>query len=103
MTIQSFDWGSLQLVRDVEPAVPVVAISSFGASAFSPVQGTPQCGRVSDPDFELYVTQKMIDDAHASGIRVIPWTVDDPKTMHVLIDWVWMGSSPTTPTVRVQC
>ena len=119
VTIQSFDWGSLQLIRDVEPSVPVVAltngdflqvgqegaspwlggldiddfggdpiaaISSFGASAFSPVQGTPQSGRVSDPDFELYVTRKMIDDAHASGIRVIPWTVDDPETMHVLID-----------------
>lgn len=119
VTIQSFDWGALQLVRRLEPSVPVVAltngdflqegqegaspwlggididdfggdpiaaIDSFDASAFSPVQGTPQGGKVSDPDFRLYVTQDMIDSAHASGIAVIPWTVDDPETMNVLMD-----------------
>lgn len=119
VTIQSFDWGALQRVREVEPALPTVALTngdflqigqsgrspwlggldiddfdgdpiaairSFGASGFSPVQGNPQSGKVSDPDFELYVTQKMIDDAHAAGIQVIPWTVDDPETMNVLLD-----------------
>ena len=119
ITVQSFDWGALTLVRDAEPEVPVVAltngdflqvgqdgaspwlggididdfggdaiaaIDSFGASAYSPVQGTPQNGKVGDPDFELYVTQDMVDSAHERGIRVIPWTVDDPDTMRALMD-----------------
>ncbi|MGA9871947.1 MAG: glycerophosphodiester phosphodiesterase family protein [Rhodococcus sp. (in: high G+C Gram-positive bacteria)] len=119
VTVQSFDWGALQLVRGIEPSVPVVAltngeflqvgqpgaspwlggididefggdpiaaVASFGASALSPVQGTPQSGKIGDSDFELYVTQKMVDDAHAAGIRVIPWTVDDPDTMNALMD-----------------
>ena len=119
ITVQSFDWGALTLVRDAEPEVPVVAltngdflqvgqdgaspwlggididdfggdaiaaIDSFGASAYSPVQGTPQNGKVGDPDFELYVTQDMVNSAHERGIRVIPWTVDDPDTMRALMD-----------------
>lgn len=28
----------------------------------------------------------MIASAHARGMKVIPWTVDDPATMHALID-----------------
>lgn len=64
----------------------IAAIDSFGASAYSPVQGTPQNGKVGDPDFELYVTQDMVNSAHERGIRVIPWTVDDPDTMRALMD-----------------
>ncbi|WP_082520901.1 glycerophosphodiester phosphodiesterase family protein [Rhodococcus sp. Leaf278] len=119
ITVQSFDWGALKLVRDDEPEVPVVAltngdflqvgqdgvspwlggldiddfggdaiaaIDSFGASAYSPVQGKPQSGKVGDPDFDLFVTQAMVDAAHERGIRVIPWTVDDPDTMRALMD-----------------
>ncbi|OZD07301.1 glycerophosphodiester phosphodiesterase [Rhodococcus sp. 06-235-1A] len=119
ITVQSFDWGALKLVRDAEPEVPVVAltngdflqvgqegsspwlggididdfggdaiaaIDSFGASAYSPVQGSPQSGKVGDPDFELFVNRAMVDSAHERGIRVIPWTVDDPDTMRALMD-----------------
>ncbi|WP_433609197.1 glycerophosphodiester phosphodiesterase family protein [Prescottella agglutinans] len=64
----------------------IAAISTFGASAFSPVQGTPQGGKVSDPGFTLYVTEEMVDAAHARDIKVIPWTVNDPETMHALMD-----------------
>ena len=64
----------------------IAAISTFGASAYSPVQGTPQGGKVSDPNFELYVTKEMVESAHARGITVIPWTVNDPETMHALMD-----------------
>ncbi|MDH6679216.1 glycerophosphoryl diester phosphodiesterase [Rhodococcus sp. LBL1] len=64
----------------------IAAISTFGASAFSPVQGTPQGGKVSDPNFELYVTEEMVESAHAHDIKVIPWTVNDPETMHALMD-----------------
>lgn len=28
----------------------------------------------------------MVDAAHERGIRVIPWTVDDPDTMRALMD-----------------
>ncbi|MFC4062879.1 glycerophosphodiester phosphodiesterase [Planomonospora corallina] len=119
VTIQSFDWGALMRVRELEPRLPIVAltnheflqagqpgasawlggididdfggdpleaIASFGADAFSPVHGFPQNGTVSDPGYQPYVTRQMVARAHALGIKVIPWTVDDASTMNKLID-----------------
>ncbi|MFI7274555.1 glycerophosphodiester phosphodiesterase [Streptomyces sp. NPDC049879] len=120
VTVQSFDWGALMRMREVEPRLPVVALTngqqflqvgqpgaspwlggididdfggslvaaadSFGAYAISPVHGDPQGGAVGDPGYVPYVTAELVDDAHAAGMLVIPWTVDDPATMEKLID-----------------
>ncbi|MQA04533.1 MAG: glycerophosphodiester phosphodiesterase [Streptosporangiales bacterium] len=64
----------------------VAAVDSFGAGGLSPVHGNPQDGEVGDPDYEPYTTKRMVRDAHHAGIEVVPWTVDDPATMHKLID-----------------
>lgn len=119
VTIQSFDWGSLMRMKEVEPRLPLVALitpefaqvgqpgkspwlggldvddfggdvvkaaHSFGAYALSPVHGTPQNGKVTDPGYQPYTTKAMVDEAHSFGMKVIPWTVDDPPTMNKLID-----------------
>ncbi len=65
---------------------PIRAIRTFGASAFSPVHGFPQNGTVADPGYQPYVTRAMVRHAHAYGIKVIPWTVDDTPTMAELLD-----------------
>ncbi len=118
VTIQSFDWGSLMRMKQVDPRLPLVALTnydflqvnqpgaspwlggididdydgdlvkstaSFGASAISPVHGFPQDGKVTDADYKPYVTRAMVDEAHAYGQKVIPWTVDDKPTMNKLI------------------
>ncbi|KOV88941.1 glycerophosphodiester phosphodiesterase family protein [Nocardia sp. NRRL S-836] len=115
VTVQSFDWGTLMRLREVEPRIPLVALTqpeflrpgspwtggldlddfggspsravrSFGASALSPVHGNPQSGEVGDPDYVPFTTRALVADAHRNGLKVIPWTVDDPATMHKLID-----------------
>jgi glycerophosphoryl diester phosphodiesterase len=120
VTIESFDWGALMRMRQVEPRLPIIALTngqqflqagepgrspwlggldiddfggdlvaaadSFGADAISPVHGMPQNGKVTEPGYRPYVTQAMVADAHAAGMRVIPWTVDDEPTMRKLID-----------------
>ncbi|MCP2170461.1 glycerophosphodiester phosphodiesterase [Goodfellowiella coeruleoviolacea] len=119
VTIQSFDWGALRLMRQVEPRLPLVALTqpeflrgpngtpspwlgglniddfggnvvaaakSIGVSALSPVHGNPQNGTVNDPDYQPFTTEEMVRQAHAVGMRVIPWTTDDPATMNKLID-----------------
>ncbi|MFC7531973.1 glycerophosphodiester phosphodiesterase family protein [Actinoplanes sp. GCM10030250] len=118
VTIQSFDWGALKLMRTVEPRLPLVALSnydflqvglpgaspwlggididtfggdpirairSFGATTYSPVHGFPQNGTVDDPGYRPYVTAAMVRHAHANGIKVVPWTIDDLPTMSKLI------------------
>jgi glycerophosphoryl diester phosphodiesterase len=62
------------------------AASIDGVTALSPVQGFPQNGTISDPGFVPYPDRKMIDDAHRRGLKVIPWTIDDPQTMDYFID-----------------
>lgn len=119
VTIQSFDWGSLMLMKKVAPELPLIALTnydflqtgqpgrspwlggididdfngnlvravvSFGATAISPVHGFPQNGEVSDANYQPYVTRAMVRQAHRAGLKVIPWTVDDPDTMRSLID-----------------
>ncbi|WBQ07874.1 glycerophosphodiester phosphodiesterase family protein [Kribbella sp. CA-293567] len=64
----------------------VRAAKSFGANAISPVHGFPQDGKVSDPAYRPYVTTDMVRSAHRAGMKVVPWTVDDPATMQSLVD-----------------
>ncbi|GAA0925611.1 glycerophosphodiester phosphodiesterase family protein [Nonomuraea longicatena] len=119
VTVQSFDWGTLMRVREVEPRLPLVAldnynflqvgqpgaspwlggididdfggdplkaVKSFGASAFSPVHGYPEDSTVGDPNYQPYVTRRMVDDARKLGLKVVPWSVNDPATMGKLMD-----------------
>jgi glycerophosphoryl diester phosphodiesterase len=120
VSIQSFDWGALMRMREVEPRLPIVALTngpqflqpgqpgaspwlggididdfggdlvaaaqSFGADAISPVHGFPQNGKVTDENYEPYVTKSMVQEAHKYGMKVLPWTVDDEPTMNKLIN-----------------
>ncbi|ASO18438.1 glycerophosphoryl diester phosphodiesterase [Actinoalloteichus hoggarensis] len=65
---------------------PVQAARSFGASALSPVHGTPQHGGVGDPDYVPFTTRELVEEAHEAGMTVVPWTINDTATMHKLID-----------------
>ena len=121
VTIQSFDWGALMRMREVEPQLPIVALTngqqflqagqpgaspwlggididdfggslvaataSFGADAISPVHGDPQNGSVLDPGYRPFTTRALVDEAHAAGVKVVPWTVNDVATMDRLISY----------------
>ena len=50
------------------------------------MHGAPQTGSVPDTDYRPYTTVAMVDAAHAAGMRMTPWTVDDIATMNHLID-----------------
>ncbi|WP_294568586.1 glycerophosphodiester phosphodiesterase [uncultured Arthrobacter sp.] len=64
----------------------VQAASFLGFDAVSPVHGSPQNGTVTDGNYVPYVTADMVQRAHAAGMQVIPWTVNDEATMSSLID-----------------
>ncbi|WP_232821733.1 glycerophosphodiester phosphodiesterase family protein [Desertihabitans aurantiacus] len=121
VTVQSFDWGALDLMNAIAPELPLVALTNGqqflqagqpgrsrwlggrdvddfggdwiaaaatipGLTAVSPVQGDPQGGAIDDPDFVPFTTREVVESAHARGLEVIPWTVDDPATMDHFID-----------------
>ncbi|GAB3063742.1 glycerophosphodiester phosphodiesterase family protein [Micromonospora schwarzwaldensis] len=57
-----------------------------GVTALSPNYGFPQNGTIADPAFRFYPDARMIADAHARGLKVIPWTCDDMPTVAALMD-----------------
>ncbi|MGC0328542.1 glycerophosphoryl diester phosphodiesterase [Streptomyces sp. SAI-170] len=57
-----------------------------GLRALSPNYGFPQNGKIGDPGFRLYPDRTMITEAHARGLKVVPWTCDHPATVEALID-----------------
>jgi glycerophosphoryl diester phosphodiesterase len=66
-------------VRTAAAAIP-------GLTALSPNYGFPQNGKVGDLGFRFYPDQAMVSEAHARGLKVIPWTCDDPATVEALMD-----------------
>lgn len=76
--IQSFDWRTLPLVRAAEPAIPLVALAEQGPD---PISGAVAVGAdIVSPDYSV-VDRAFVERAHAAGLRVIPWTVNDADAM----------------------
>jgi glycerophosphoryl diester phosphodiesterase len=119
VSVQSYDWGMLRLIRERAPKVRLNALTgghylevgqpggspwmdgldiddfggnlvraaaSRGMDAVSPVHGSPYTSGVGDPAYRPFVTAAMVDDAHDAGMRVLPYTVDDPATMRALLE-----------------
>ncbi|MEW9874126.1 glycerophosphodiester phosphodiesterase family protein [Arthrobacter sp. HS15c] len=105
-TLQSFDWSSLNLTREISPELPLVALSSgdawmgVGQPGASPNLGgididdydgsLPQAAAaqgydVVSPTFRS-VTPAMIAEAHSLALPVIPWTVNTTADMERLMD-----------------
>jgi glycerophosphoryl diester phosphodiesterase len=109
-TIQSFDWRTLVAAKRIEPSIVTACLTAEGGS-FDTVKpdatgrspwhagigpgdhggSLPQMVRAAgcavwSPN-HASVTQGRIDEARALGLRVLPWTVNEPADMARLIDW----------------
>ncbi|HEU4360575.1 MAG TPA: glycerophosphodiester phosphodiesterase [Mycobacterium sp.] len=93
--IQSFDWRTLPLVRRAEPSIPLVALwdvttwtpgSPWLAGVDPAVVGDPVTGAtmvgadILAPDYPI-VDRALVERAHALGLKVISWTINDDATM----------------------
>ena len=104
VTIQSFDWRTLQIVQGVEPAIPTVYLSIQTANTDNIRDGAwtagfkladhgslPRMvkaagGAVWSPNGGA-VTEALVKEAQAIGLKVIPWTINNPADMERLIGW----------------
>jgi glycerophosphoryl diester phosphodiesterase len=108
VTIQSFDWRSLMEVKRVAPDVPTscLTIESTGMNTMARAADgkSPWHAGLKDSDYRSVaalvaaagcstwsmfwrnLTPALVADAHASGLEVLPWTLDDPADMQRLID-----------------
>lgn len=108
VTIQSFDWRTLQLVQELAPELETVYLTaqqnwldnvkSDGAKAsdwtagfvLSEFKNVPAMVKAAGGDvwspFYGDLTEALVKDAQSIGLKVIPWTVNDEETMATLID-----------------
>lgn len=97
--IQSFDWRTLPLVRRAEPSIPLVALYDERAAG-DPVLGARAAGAdIVSPDYRLVTGKPYVDRAHALGLKIIPWTVDDAENMRRQIDYGVDGLITDFPTL----
>jgi len=106
-TIQSFDWASLTAVHHIAPGARLVALVSperleQGKESASPWLGGIDIDDVGgdvvraasgiagvvalSPREDLPVDAALVRSAHAAGLAVVPWTVDDEDDMGRLVD-----------------
>ncbi len=104
VSIQSFDWRALQIVQRLEPSIPTVYLSIQSANsnnidsgawtagfkiaehASVPALVKAAGGAVWSPNGGA-VTQALVQQAQALGLKVIPWTINQPADMERLIGW----------------
>ncbi|HEY0336236.1 MAG TPA: glycerophosphodiester phosphodiesterase [Burkholderiales bacterium] len=109
VTVQSFDWRTLQIVQKEAPAIPTVYLSAegtppdnieraFGSSPWGagfhvsrfggsiPRTIKAAGGAVWSP-YHNDLTREALNEAHALGLKVVPWTVNAQSDMRRLIEW----------------
>ena len=109
-TIQSFDWRTLQITQREAPEIVTVYLTSqqgagdmvqVGKPGASPWLGgydvddyagsVPKVvkaagGTVWSPNFKD-VTEALVREAHALGLKIVHWTVNDPADLSRMLEW----------------
>ena len=98
VTLQSFDWRAPRHVRKTRPDIPTGWLTSaetaadpetwweLPASTPIPAAIAAEGGNVWTPQWDE-LTPALLDQAHALGLAVIPWTVNEAADMRRLIAW----------------
>ena len=104
VSVQSFDWRTLKLVRQLEPSVPTVCLTTQTANSdnlrdgswtgglkFADYGSAPRMVKAAgcaiwSPNGAA-VTEALLQQAHALGLTVIPWTINNAEDMDRLIGW----------------
>lgn len=112
--IESFDWRTLPMVRQAEPSIPLVALyndetwapdspwlAGINATGVGdPVIGARMVGAdIVSPDYQLVTGRPYVEHAHALGLKVIPWTVNDTDAMRAQIGYGVDGLITDYPTL----
>jgi len=103
--VQSFDWRSLRAVQRLAPGLPIAAltarlpaIDNLGDSRWtvglrledhggSVPRLVRALGAPIWSSFHGHLTEEQLREAHALGLQVIPWTVNEPAQIERLIGW----------------
>jgi len=104
VTVQGFDWRALQRIQQRAPGLPTAYLSAqtprFNTIADGawtagfrlaehgtlPKMVKAAGGTIWSPN-SYDLSARLVEEAHALGLRVIPWTVNESADMERLIGW----------------
>lgn len=95
-TIESFDWRTLAVVQEIAPEIPTVYLTYKMENAAQKVKDAH--GTIWSP-FYKDVDEQAIREAHALGLQVVVWTVNDPADMKRMVEWGVDGLITDRPDV----
>ncbi len=113
VTFQSFEWRTLQAMKKINPNITLVALTceqpswgpdgeyrqiyKDGASPWMGgidvdkhngdfVKAAKEVGADIVSPYWEELSNELVTEAHDLGMKVVPWTVNDPKKMNMLLD-----------------
>lgn len=85
-SVRSFDHRSLPAIQSLEPRLPT-AVLIAGTAPIAPARLARDAGAcVYCPEAD-FLDEGQVRQCHAEGIRVVPWTVNNPDDWPRLLDW----------------
>jgi glycerophosphoryl diester phosphodiesterase len=109
VTIQSFDWRTLQVVQKIAPEIPTAYLtiqqSSMDTIGATKAGGSPWTAGIQYKDhgsvpkmiktaggkiwsvFFGDVTEFKVNEAHGPGLQVLAWTVNDPAQINKMLEF----------------
>lgn len=82
-SIQSFNWRTLEVVEREAPQIATVYLT--GSRNSDPAKVHAAGGRIWSPDFEQLDAAKAAA-ARRLGLKIIPWTVNEPADIRRMLD-----------------
>jgi len=84
-SIQSFDWRTLLVVEREAPTIATVYLTGRRREGSQPRAVHAAGGRIWSPNYMEMDTASLVE-ARALGLRVIPWTVNEPAAIERMLD-----------------
>jgi glycerophosphoryl diester phosphodiesterase len=115
LSVRSFDWRGPAWLRRTQPAVPLCWLTEakteadaalwWGFSGLSTPRAVAAAAAAGEPAAwtptwapdHTGLSAGQVAEARAIGLRVVPWTVDDPADMARLIGWGVAGLCTDRP------
>ncbi len=85
VSIQSFDWRTLHAAEREAPEIATVYLTGRRGEESQPKAVHAAGGRIWSPNFEAMDSAALVE-ARALGLKVIPWTVNEPAAMERALD-----------------
>jgi glycerophosphoryl diester phosphodiesterase len=95
-TVRSFDHRCVRYLRELEPGLTGAVLVAESAPV-DPGALAREAGAALYCPAYTFLDQAQVRQLHAAGVRVVPWTVNDPGHMRVLLDWGVDGMTTDHP------